>query len=231
MTDQADSAGTTLYKGYDYGTAFALSFEQMNSPESDQPTAEDEPLEQLATPAFVEQALPVHSDISSVRNFHKVSDWLYRGGQPTHEGFKELAQRGIKTVISFRWGLKSAEAERRAVEAEGMQFISMPLNYWTLPTNKTIDLFFSYIDDPARRPIFVHCFHGSDRTGLFIGLYRMARQGWTVKAAYQEMKKCGFHRFRIRHFKWVLWHYSRRANEMWKLHSASQTEDTTGDTA
>lgn len=204
----------------------------MDPVEPDKPSVKEEPLDQKATTAFVEQALPVHSDVSSVRNFHKVTPWLYRGGQPTHDGFKELAQRGVKTVISFRWGLKSAAMERSVVEAEGMQFISMPLNYWTLPTARMVELFFTYVDDPARRPIFIHCFHGSDRTGLFVGIFRMAREGWTVKDAYHEMKKCGFHRFRIRHFKWVLWHYSRKAGEMWKAHSTlKSSDDTAGDTA
>jgi protein tyrosine phosphatase (PTP) superfamily phosphohydrolase (DUF442 family) len=203
--------------------------ETPESDNSENPSAEQNP---QPTAAFVEQALPVHSDASSVRNFHQVTPWLFRGGQPTHDGFRELSRRGVKTVISFRWGARSAEAERQAVEAEGMEFISMPLNYWTLPNAKTIDRFFAYVDDPERRPIFVHCFHGSDRTGLLVALFRMAREGWTVKAAYQEMKKCGFHRFRIRHFKWVLWHYSRRAGEMFKVHnSANKTDDTAGGTA
>lgn len=195
--------------------------------------ANPESLDNKSTPEFVDQALPVHSASSSVRNFHQVTPWLFRGGQPTADGFKELSERGIKTVISFRWGRKSAAMEGAVVESYGMKFISMPLNYWTLPTIKTIDHFFKLMDDPEQRPIFVHCFHGSDRTGLLVALYRMARQGWTVKAAYQEMKRCGFHRFRIRHFKWVLWHYSRKAGDMWKLHSSEfppEGEDTVGDT-
>jgi protein tyrosine phosphatase (PTP) superfamily phosphohydrolase (DUF442 family) len=91
-----------------------------------------------------------------IRNFQKVNDWLYRGGQPGHEGIEELAAMGIKTVISLRWGAKIVEAERKAVEAAGMEFISIRLNYWNLPNQPIIDSFLSTLDNEDRRPVFVH---------------------------------------------------------------------------
>lgn len=42
-------------------------------------------------------------------------------------------------------------------------------------------------------PVFIHCHHGQDRTGLIIGLYRVEVQGWTPSKAYQEMLDVGFH--------------------------------------
>ena len=40
--------------------------------------------------------------VTGVSNFHKVNDNLYRGGQPTAEGFKALAHLGIKTIVDLR---------------------------------------------------------------------------------------------------------------------------------
>ena len=40
---------------------------------------------------------------------------------------------------------------------------------------------------------YVHCAHGQDRTGLVIGLERVIDEGWTPKAAHDEMLKLGFH--------------------------------------
>ena len=37
-----------------------------------------------------------------VPNFHKVNDGLYRGGQPSRQGFESLAKLGIKTVLDLR---------------------------------------------------------------------------------------------------------------------------------
>lgn len=148
--------------------------------------------------------------VEPVRNFHQVEPWLMRGGQPTAEGFKRLADMGIKTVVCLRWGPALIEAEKKMVEALGMKFVSIPLNYWNLPTTKVIDQFFDLIDDPANHSLYVHCFHGADRTGLLCAIYRMARNGYSFEDAYREMKACGFHRFRIRHFKWWLREYAER---------------------
>lgn len=146
-----------------------------------------------------------------IKNFHQVTSYLYRGGQPGHEGFNWLAENGIKTVVSFRWGAKINQAERKAVEAAGMKYISMPLNYWNLPTQAVIDSFLVLVDEEQNHPMYVHCLHGADRTGVLVATFRMARMNWTVDEAYKEMKACGFHRFRLRHFKWILYQYARRA--------------------
>lgn len=143
----------------------------------------------------------------NVRNLHKVNDWLYRGGQPDEDGFKQLYQGGVRCVISFRWRKSINDWEREVCERIGLKFYSIPLNYTTVPRAKHIEQFFNLLDEIDNRTVFIHCYHGSDRTGLMVGIYRIARDGWTVKEAYKEMKECGFHRFRIRPFKWCLWQY------------------------
>ena len=39
----------------------------------------------------------------------------------------------------------------------------------------------------AEKPVFVHCLHGEDRTGLVIGAYRMLVERWSFDRAYAEM--------------------------------------------
>ena len=39
------------------------------------------------------------------------------------------------------------------------------------------------------QPIYVHCLHGSDRTGLALALYRILKNNWTCKAAIAEAKR------------------------------------------
>lgn len=124
------------------------------------------------------------------------------------EGFQALNGMGVKTVICLRWGKKIIAAEKQAVEALGMKFVSMPLNYWNLPTQETVDQFLSLIDDSSNHPIYVHCLHGSDRTGILFAIFRMFRQGWTFEQSYEEMRRFGFHRFRLQNFKWWLRRFS-----------------------
>ena len=41
-------------------------------------------------------------------------------------------------------------------------------------------------------PVLVHCWHGADRTGMVVALYRMVEQGWTREAAIEEMLEGGY---------------------------------------
>jgi protein tyrosine/serine phosphatase len=146
-----------------------------------------------------------------VRNFHQVEPYLFRGGQPGKEGFHALKGIGIKTVVCLRWGKKVIAAEKASVESLGMTFISMPLNYWNLPKAETVENFLGLIDDADKHPVYVHCLHGSDRTGILLAIFRMFRQGWSFSRAYAEMVKFGFHRFRLQNFKWWLRKFTRDA--------------------
>lgn len=148
---------------------------------------------------------------TTIRNFRVVHDWLLRGGQPDEQGLLELAQRGVKTILSLRAGKKLTQIERAAAENLGMRFIHMPVYYLNLPDDDELEAFLGVLDEAENHPIFVHCFHGADRTGFLIAVYRMARLGWHVEDAYEEMKQCGFHQIRLPHFKWILWNYARRS--------------------
>jgi hypothetical protein len=41
-------------------------------------------------------------------------------------------------------------------------------------------------------PWFVHCHHGSDRTGMMVAVYRAVVQGWPMDKAIDEMINGGF---------------------------------------
>ena len=146
-----------------------------------------------------------------IKNFHQVNEWLYRGGQPSLESLAALKRLQIKTVVSLRWRKTRTAEEQQRVTELGMKFINIGLNYWTLPSQKNVDEFLRVVDDEANRPIFVHCFHGADRTGVLIAMFRIMRSGWTLSQAYTEMMQHGFHRFRSWHFIWGLGQLAHRA--------------------
>lgn len=146
----------------------------------------------------------------TIKNFKEVGEGLYRGAQPRGEDFAFLNEIGIKTVISFRWKKVFIEEERKQCEEHGMDFVSIPLNYTNPPRIRDIKDFLITVDDRARRPVYIHCMHGVDRTGIMIALFRILRQGWNVDEAYKEMEACGFHKYRLRPFKWQLYKYARQ---------------------
>lgn len=92
----------------------------------------------------------------------------------------------------------------------GFNYISIPLGYCVYPSKKQVEQFFSIVDDPSMRPIFVHCKYGSDRTGLMVAYYRMAREGWNAERAYEEMKNSGFHVVWVHPFKWAAFKFERQ---------------------
>ena len=44
----------------------------------------------------------------------------------------------------------------------------------------------------APKPVLVHCWHGSDRTGSLVAAYRIVFQDWTREAALDELRHGGF---------------------------------------
>lgn len=141
-----------------------------------------------------------------IPNFRQVTDWLYRGGQPSMDEFRVLKEElGIKTVINLRWRKGPIVREQARVRELGMNFFHISLNYWTLPNMNNVDEFLKLADDESLRPMFVHCLHGADRTGVLIAMFRIMRCGWSLEQAFREMLNCGHHRFRTRHFKYALW--------------------------
>ena len=127
---------------------------------------------------------------ASIDNFGQVTPWLFRGGQPSPESFATLAQLGIHTIINL-----TAEAERDTLHADaiGMQLVYIPLAPFGSPTIEQAEQFLATIADEDAGPFFVHCFHGSDRTGAMIACYRMRHEGWTPEQAFAEMRLYGFH--------------------------------------
>lgn len=120
-------------------------------------------------------------------NLHKVSDDLFRGAQPTAEGFRELKQMGIRTVVNLRAG--HSDRDELGDTALGYEHIAM--NAWHAEAEDVVR-FLELVADKTKTPVFVHCQHGADRTGMVCAAYRIAVQGWSRDEAIREMTRGGF---------------------------------------
>ena len=63
----------------------------------------------------------------------------------------------------------------------------------TAPSADEVGAFLDVVTTAARRPVYVHCGTGSDRTGVLFALYRMEVDGWSRERAADEMEARGFH--------------------------------------
>jgi protein tyrosine/serine phosphatase len=132
--------------------------------------------------------------VNGLENFARVNTNLYRGAQPTEEGFKHLKSMGVKTVV----GLRSNHSTKKAVEAAGLVSIELPLKAdleSVPPTDPEIKKFMDVVLDPLLQPVYFHCAFGKDRTGTMCAIYRMEMDGWTSDEALQEMDSFGYHTY------------------------------------
>jgi protein-tyrosine phosphatase len=127
--------------------------------------------------------------LPGIPDFGKVNDFLYRGGQPKGDGVEQLKKLGIDTIVDLRGELRGVvENERQRAEALGIRFLNLPGSGWATPQDEQIARFFVLLREQPRRTIFIHCWLGGDRSGMFIAAYRMAFEGWTPEQAIQEMR-------------------------------------------
>lgn len=129
-------------------------------------------------------------ELPPIRNFLQVDPQFCTGGQPRVEHYAKLKGDGVKAVLNLRTpGEHRAEEEQAAVEKAGMKSFNIPVVY-TAPTNAQVDEFLRITDDPANRPMFIHC-TAAIRVGGFWMIRRALRDGLSVDAALDEARKVG----------------------------------------
>jgi protein tyrosine/serine phosphatase len=132
-------------------------------------------------------------------NFHEVHPFLFRGGEPNEAGLQKLKDMGIATIIDLRAPSEMKFNERDSAQKLGMRYINLVMDSQA-PTEKQVDEMMKEIDKSKtlseqgekNKSVFVHCAHGSDRTGCMIGIWRVTRDGYDYPTAYKEMRKYYF---------------------------------------
>jgi protein tyrosine/serine phosphatase len=128
-------------------------------------------------------------------NFGQVTENLYRGGQPTSEGFITLHSMGVGMVVNFRDEPAETAAEKLEVESLGIKYVSIPWSANQKPSSAQIVEFLDLVRANPNTKIFVHCRRGADRTGTMVASYRVAVEHKSAGEAISEM-----HRY---HYDWL----------------------------
>ena len=126
-------------------------------------------------------------ELPGLPNLHKVSEDLYRGAQPSAEGMKQLERLGVKTIVNLR----SSHSDRDELKETGLAYQHIEMTAWN-PEVEGVVRFLQIVSDSNSTPVFVHCQHGADRTGLMCAIYRVAEQSWSKDEAIREMTEGGF---------------------------------------
>lgn len=126
-----------------------------------------------------------------VRNFDKVTDHIYRGGDPTAVGLTELGAMGVKIDLDLREASAATKVEKQQAGKLGIKYINIPMKPLSAPTDDQVKRAIALLDQTEPGPIFVHCRRGKDRTGTVIACYRIQHDGWSNKEALAEARKHG----------------------------------------
>lgn len=127
--------------------------------------------------------------LDGLKNFYKIDEGIYRSEQPDENDFIALEKMGLLEVLNVR-RLWSDDKKARHTDLK-LHHISMKAG--DIKEREVIKAL-KVIDD-RKGPILVHCWHGSDRTGMLMAMYRLVFQNWTKDDAIHEMTKgnFGFH--------------------------------------
>jgi protein tyrosine phosphatase (PTP) superfamily phosphohydrolase (DUF442 family) len=123
-----------------------------------------------------------------IKNFDRVDTHVYRGGQPTSEGFRYLARIGVGTIVDLREPGDRSKEEQRVVIRAGMKYVNVPMTGLVPPTEAQISAILAMLEDTSGAPVFVHCLRGADRTGAVIAAYHIDHDRWDNARALKDAK-------------------------------------------
>jgi len=92
-----------------------------------------------------------------------------------------------------------------------MRLVSIPGTGWTALRDQQIAQFFALVSETPRRKIFIHCWFGGDRDGMFVATYRIAFDGWTEEEAIHEMRAFHYKEFLHPNMKWYVRKFPKRS--------------------
>jgi protein tyrosine/serine phosphatase len=151
---------------------------------------------------------------------------LYRSAaMPTAATQRRVLERsGARTVVILRSEAEMEEGEwyqreRRLAHEAGARVVEIPMAYDTPPRRDQVRRFLEVVDDPAARPVLVHCEAGVVRTGMMVAVYRMEREGWSPEEALEEFQEHAGRRSqdpRRRHILQFIRSYRVKFKEKWR---------------
>ena len=130
------------------------------------------------------------------KNFHKVNENLYRSGQPNEDEFFSLYTfNGIRSVLNLRGtsDIDEINAVNRRWE-NAVTLYEIPLETGNITEDDLCKILTVIRDAP--KPILIHCWQGSNRTGCAVAASRIIFENCSVEDAISELMKPEYGHFK-----------------------------------
>lgn len=125
-------------------------------------------------------------EMKTFKNLYKINDSVYRSEQPSKKGFALLEQEGLVTILNLRRNKDDeCKARKTNLTLEHIRLKSKEIN-----ESDILNVLRTLKD--AKKPILIHCWHGSDRTGVITAAYRIIFENWSKEAAIAEFRRPEF---------------------------------------
>ena len=123
---------------------------------------------------------------TNLENIYLVGKGIYRSEQPKRRDINNLQLLGIKEVLNLR------ELHSDKDDITDTNFVLHRVKMHT--SNITEDQIITSLRTIKNKkgPILIHCWHGSDRTGVTIAAYRIIFNNWSKSQALDEMVNGGY---------------------------------------
>ena len=150
----------------------------------------------LSTGCMTTPTLPVDQrpaewgqQIQKASNFYKISDVVYRSEQPSAELIPELKQQNIDIIVNLR----SRDKDKTTLQGQPFELVHVPIHTWAIDRNDLLQVMKTIqAAKQQNKKVLIHCYHGSDRTGASVAMYRIIFESWSTEDALKEMKHGGY---------------------------------------
>jgi protein tyrosine phosphatase (PTP) superfamily phosphohydrolase (DUF442 family) len=154
--------------------------------------------------AQVAPAFPAIGDAKILPNAHRVTAHILSGAQPEGDaGFKQLADLGVKTLISVDGAAPDVETAKKY----GLRYIHLPITYSGVTPDEGKRLAKALQELPG--PIYVHCHHGQHRSAAAVAVACVMSGQLEPEQAEEVLKTFGTGENYV-----GLWHDARAARPL-----------------
>lgn len=123
---------------------------------------------------------------TQLENLYLVDNGVYRSRQPDEEDAADLAALGIRQILNLR----EYHSDGGEVDPAHFALSRVPMSAGSVSEQQLIEAL--RVISEREGPILIHCWHGSDRTGVTVAAYRLVFNGWSKAQALDEMINGGY---------------------------------------